>query len=53
MHYPHVTEIVRAGRASPPFPRTQRELVELSLRAHPNKPVPPVIEPERPRGIFR
>lgn len=54
MLYPHVTEVVRAGAsASHAFPRTQRELVALSLRVNPVKTVRPIVERDRPYGIFR
>ena len=53
MLYPQVTEVVRAGTAPPPFPRTQRELVALSLRVNPTLTVRPTVERDRPRGLFR
>jgi hypothetical protein len=53
MLYPHVTEIVRAGRPHDRFPRTQRELVEFSLRVNPQRTTRPVLECDVPRGIFR
>jgi hypothetical protein len=53
MLYPHVTEIARAGHAAHPFPRTQRELVALSLLANPAKTVRPMLDRDHPRGIFR
>jgi hypothetical protein len=53
MRYPKVTEINRAGEPSRPAPISQRELVELSLRANPDKTVRRSFEHEHPRGIFR
>lgn len=54
MLYPHVTEVGRAGApVAHAFPRSQRELVELSLRANPVKTVRPLVERDRRYGIFR
>lgn len=54
MLYPHVSEVVRAGAPlAQAFPRSQRELVELSLRTTPSKTVRPVVERDRLPGIFR
>ena len=49
---PQVTEVTRAGRRF--VPRTQRELVALSLQVVPRTAlVRPVIERDIARGIFR
>lgn len=53
MVYPHVTEIGRAGCVPTPFPRTQRELVELSFRVNPTKTVRPPLAGGPRMGIFR
>lgn len=54
MVHPFVTEIVRADSSQRSFPRTQRELVALSLRVNPPvRTVKPVVEGGRRGGIFR
>jgi hypothetical protein len=53
MLYPQVTETVRAGRAHNRVPRTQRELVEFSLRVNPPRTARPVIDRDTARGVFR
>jgi hypothetical protein len=53
MQYPHVTEMARAGRMQGRFPRSPRELVELSLRVNPTRTARPNIERGQSRGISR
>jgi hypothetical protein len=54
MLYPHVTELKRLGTPPrQPFPRSQRELVELSLRLNPARTARPTVTREGRHGIFR
>ena len=53
MLYPQITEVGRAGNPQHQFPRTQRDLVALSLRLNPTRTVRPTVERDHPRGFFR
>jgi hypothetical protein len=53
MVYPHVTELKRVGMSPKPFPRAQRDLVELSLRLKPARTARPVLSRDGRYGIFR
>ena len=50
----HVVEVTAAGTRRRPLPRTQRELVALSLEVAPKVAlVRPVVERDVARGMFR
>ena len=54
MLYPSVTETRRVGDPPrKPFARSQRELVELSLRLNPSRTARPVVGRDVRYGIFR
>jgi hypothetical protein len=53
MVYPQVTELKRVGMQPKPFPRAQRDLVELSLRLKPARTARSVLSRDGRYGIFR